>query len=345
MISPQQISQLSKQFEDRIPELLDFFEIEYITHPNRYSFACPIHGGDNKEACSIFIDGKPNWSCWTHSCQDKFKKTIFGFIRGVLSNKANREVNMYDTVSFCEKFLNCKLDDMPVIEENKNAKTQNRMLEIFDKKPVRQTQKIDRGLITSTLKIPSQYYVSRGYSPEVLKKFDIGDCVTTGKLMYNRAVAPVYDESYNYVGCTGRIIDDSIGSKWKNSSGFTKAQFLYGLNLAKDDIIRTGIVILVEGQGDVWKAHEAGFKNTVGIMGANLSDEQLILLECSGCLNVVILTDMDKAGREAAEQIVKKCGRRFNYHVPDIPEPYKDIGDFKNSNELKTFLEKICQRF
>jgi 5S rRNA maturation endonuclease (ribonuclease M5) len=42
-------------------------------------------------------------------------------------------------------------------------------------------------------------------------------------------------------------------------------------------------------------------------------------------LNVIILTDMDEAGRIAAKRIVEKCGRRFNYVIPELPT--KDVGE------------------
>jgi DNA primase len=71
--------------------------------------------------------------------------------------------------------------------------------------------------------------------------------------------------------------------------------------------------------------HEAGFKNTIGIFGSSVNDDQLILLEASGALNLVILTDSDEAGNKAFSQIMKKCGRRFNYHRPLISK--KDVGD------------------
>jgi DNA primase len=71
--------------------------------------------------------------------------------------------------------------------------------------------------------------------------------------------------------------------------------------------------------------HEAGFKNTVGIFGSSINDDQLILLESSGALDLIILTDSDEAGDKAFEQIIKKCGRRFNYLRPSIS--HKDVGD------------------
>ena len=50
-----------------------------------------------------------------------------------------------------------------------------------------------------------------------------------------------------------------------------------------------------------------------------------MLLESSGALSLVILTDSDGAGDKAFSQIVKKCGRRFNYSRPPISK--KDVGD------------------
>ena len=142
--------------------------------------------------------------------------------------------------------------------------------------------------------------------------------------MSGRVVVPVYDECYNYVGCVGRSVNENMKPKWLHSKGFKKS-VLYGLNIAKEEILRTNTAILVEGQGDVWKMHQAGYTNTVGIFGSSINEEQLILLESSGALNIVILTDSDEAGNKAYEQIVKKCGRRFNYLRPQIS--HKDVGD------------------
>jgi len=42
-------------------------------------------------------------------------------------------------------------------------------------------------------------------------------------------------------------------------------------------------------------------------------------------MNIIIMTDYDEAGEKAAKQIVKKCGRRFNYYRPTLDA--KDVGD------------------
>jgi DNA primase len=125
--------------------------------------------------------------------------------------------------------------------------------------------------------------------------------------------------------------------KWLHSKGFKK-EHLYGLNVARDSIIRERTVFLVEGQGDVWRMHEAGYSNSVGIFGAAISDEQLIILEEIGVMNVVILTDYDDAGNKAANQIIKKCGRRFNYLRPTLDA--KDVGDL-SIEQLQEQLKAI----
>ena len=81
----------------------------------------------------------------------------------------------------------------------------------------------------------------------------------------------------------------------------------------------------MEGQGDVWRMHEAGLINTVGMFGSSLSDAQARILETSGALNIVILSDNDEAGRKAKESITKKCERLFHIVCPEIST--KDVGE------------------
>ena len=323
-LTQNQILTICDKLSEHIPSLLEYFEIESIEYPNRHSFPCPIHGGDSPEGCSIFTDGDTatgNWRCWTNQCEQDYQSNIFGFVRGVLSYREGRDLPLNTVYDFCLDFL--KLDPSQ-IEVKTGAKKEVKLLEIFDRKIERQIPNISREQIQSTINIPAEYYIGRGYSEETLKTFDIGTCFAKNKPMSGRVVVPVYDEGYNYVGCVGRSIKEHLKPKWLHSRGFKK-NVLYGLNIAKDKILETNTAILVEGQGDTWRMHEAGYENTVGIFGSSINEDQLILLEQSGALNLVILTDSDEAGNKAYQQIVKKCGRRFNYFRPEISQ--KDVGD------------------
>ncbi len=322
MLTKQKISSICNRLFERVEPLLAHFGVEYVRFPNRLAFACPVHGGDNPEACCIFTDGtttKGNWACFTHSCEERYINNMFGFVRGCLSYRDGREYTMMETAEFCSKFLKTNLDDI------EDAPVRSfKSMDIFSRNIVRTDANISRNEIRSKIQIPSDYYIRRGYTKTVLDKFDVGECLTEGQPMSGRVVVPVYDEELNYVGCVGRSIKEHIKPKWLHSQGFRK-NILYGLNVAKESITKSGTVILVEGQGDVWRLHEAGLEVAVGIFGASINDDQLILLEKSGAMNVVILTDSDEAGQRAYEQIVKKCGRRFNYVRPTISQ--KDVGD------------------
>ena len=341
LLENQQISKISSQLLENLPLLLDTFEIEYIEYPNRIAFPCPVHGGDNPEGCTIFTDGntsKGNWNCWTHSCEDDFTTNLFGFVRGILSHRKGEKVNMFEAANFCLKFLKTDLGDLKtykISEANKDIK----LLEIFERNPPRENIGVSRSQILESIEIPSKYYVNRGYSQETLKTFDVGLCTKKNKPMSGRVVVPIYDEDYNYVGCIGRAISPNMQPKWLHSRGFRKSSYLYGLNIAKESIMNTHTAVLVEGQGDVWRLHEAGILNSVGIFGASLSEDQLILLEKSGALNLVILTDTDEAGQKAADQITKRGGRRFNYYRPEISK--KDVGEMTTQEIEEDIVNKL----
>ena len=325
-MSQQKISSLCDELVNMLPAVLENFDIEYVEYPNRLAFPCPVHGGDNPEACCIFTDGMThtgNWSCWTHHCEEEFTNNMFGFVRGCLSHNRNRSISMNETASFCLNFLDKGIDDLNEPSSNSHRNS-FKILDIFNKKVERNEPFISREEIRAKINIPSEYYIGRGYTSETLDLFDVGECLAKNQPMSGRVVVPVYDEGYNYVGCVGRSANEQFKPKWLHSKGFKKS-VLYGLNIAKDEILKTQTAILVEGQGDVWRMHEAGFINTVGIFGSSINEDQLILLEASGALNIVILTDEDDAGNKAFQQIVKKCGRRFNYLRPEIS--HKDVGD------------------
>jgi 5S rRNA maturation endonuclease (ribonuclease M5) len=301
-----------------------YFDIDYVEYPNRLAFPCPVHGGDNPEACCVFTDGmtqKGNWACWTHHCEEEFANNLFGFVRGCLSERRKKSVSMNEAAAFCSNFLDKKIEDLGTdVDHQKDTNIVN----VFNRKIERNDPIITREEVRSRIKIPADYYIGRGFSPETLNRFDVGACGEKNQPMSGRVVVPIYDEGYNYIGCVGRATNEQMKPKWLHSRGFKKS-ILYGLHLAKEEIRKTQAVILVEGQGDVWRMHEAGFQNTVGIFGSSINDDQLMLLESSGALNLVILTDSDEAGNKAFLQIVKKCGRRFNYSRPAISQ--KDVGD------------------
>ena len=150
--------------------------------------------------------------------------------------------------------------------------------------------------------------------------------------MYQRAVVPIYDNDHKYiVGCTGRSIHPRCEEckhyhppkencrhfpKWMHSKGFQKEKWLYNYWKAKNYMLDTGVAILVESPGNVWRLAEAGIYNAVAIFGTAFNNDQKHLLDESGALSIVCLMDNDEAGKKAAAKIEEVCGRLYRLYFP-----------------------------
>ncbi len=157
---------------DNIEKVLSALDLhEYTDNGKMITMACPIHGGDNPEGCSIFTDGntaKGNWNCWTNNCQEDFGRNLFGFVRGVLSNDRATTVSIQETVKFCLQFLGLSSDDLQFI---KDVETNNdiKLLDIFDRSPQRTESSIDRATVIENAEksnahiVAPQSMVSEGY--------------------------------------------------------------------------------------------------------------------------------------------------------------------------------------
>jgi 5S rRNA maturation endonuclease (ribonuclease M5) len=359
---------------DNIEVLLNGFGIEYKTNHKMITMSCPIHGGDNTSAINIYPQGdqyRGNWKCRTHNCEKEFKGSIIGFVRGVISHQkygwsepGDRTCSFKEALDYIMCFLNKDLKDIKISNVDKDKISFNSMVKHFKQTEKDDVPKITRKQIISSLKIPSEYYSQRGYCVETLEKYDIGLCDNPQKPMYNHAVVPIYDMDYKYmVGCSGRSIFNKCDlckcyhnpnndcpskenswkySKWKHSAGFKAQNHLYNFWFAKEHILKSSTAIIVESPGNVWRLEENNIHNSVAIFGSSLSDRQKILLDSSGAMNLVILTDNDDAGRKAAEQIKNKCQNTYRIFIPDISR--NDVGEMTSEEiekEIKQYIKRI----
>jgi DNA primase len=133
--------------------------------------------------------------------------------------------------------------------------------------------------------------------------------------------------------------------KYRNSS-FSKGHHLFGLDKARDTIIQENTAIIVEGQFDCIKAHSVGIKNVVALGSSNMSFEQFCLI-MRYCENLIILLDNDEAGIEGSKRILSSYGGRgTNIRNACVPENYKDLFDYLNSETIssKEFTKMIKNR-
>jgi 5S rRNA maturation endonuclease (ribonuclease M5) len=336
--------------------------------------ACPIHGGDNCSALNLYPEGdayRGNWKCRTHNCEKLFKGSVIGFIRGIISNQkygwrepGDEACSFKEAVDFALAFINKDISNIKVSKSEREKKIFTSVMNNIQKPIEASVSKITRPQIRKSLSIPAQYYLDRNYSAQILDRYDVGLCERDGKEMSGRIVVPVYDNNYEYmVGCSGRSIYEKCVSckgfhnphsdcptkdevwkfsKWKHNCDFKSQNHLYNFWFAKEHILKSNIAVIVESPGNVWRLEENGIHNSVAIFGSSLSDRQKIVLDSSGAMSLVILTDNDEAGKKAAEQIKNKCQNTYRIFIPEIST--NDIGEMNSEQiekEIKSFIQRI----
>lgn len=124
-----------------------------------------------------------------------------------------------------------------------------------------------------------------------------------GRLMF-----PICNESGQVVAFSGRLLDpDAKAAKYVNSPEtplFSKSRILFGLDKTKRAILDARTAIVCEGQIDLIRCYEHGFKNIVAPQGTAFTEHQGRLLK-RYCDEVILCFDADKAGQNAAERSVE----------------------------------------
>lgn len=118
----------------------------------------------------------------------------------------------------------------------------------------------------------------------------------------DRLIYPVRNKYGLNCGFAGRRLDAEQRAKWINSAEtelYHKSKILYGLDRAKQAIVKEQMSYLVEGYNDVIAFQENGLLNTVSGCGTALTKNQLLLLKRLSP-NIALVFDGDKAGRAAA---------------------------------------------
>jgi len=185
-----------------------------------------------------------------------------------------------------------------------------------------------------------EYLGGRGFGTDVAKRFELGYSPGRGALVsalkdegfteaelieanlalradkgavrdrfYERVMFPIRDVQGRCVGFGGRIIGTGE-PKYLNTQEtpvFHKSRNLYGIERARNDIVRERAAVVVEGYTDVIALHEAGVKNVVATLGTALTRDHMKLLG-RFAQEVVYLFDGDEAGLRAADRAAEFIG-------------------------------------
>ncbi len=114
-----------------------------------------------------------------------------------------------------------------------------------------------------------QNHFKADYTPSVMEK--AGLTVKTEKndtvdRFRHRIMIPIRDEAGSVIAFGARAIESNQSPKYLNSPDtllYNKSRILYGINVAKEQMIKDDYVVIMEGYFDVISAKEAGLKNAV----------------------------------------------------------------------------------
>lgn len=219
------------------------------------------------------------------------------------------------------------------------------------------------------------YLKGRGLSPEIVREFRLGyggngwdgllkhlrgkgfkddeieraAVVTRGeKGLYDRfrerVLFPIFDKDGNPVGFGGRVLDaEAKAAKYINtaeSTLFHKGSLLFGLNSAKDEVIRKKACMIVEGYMDALACYQHGIRNVVAPLGTALTENQLILLK-RYAEEVLFVFDGDGAGIKAANRALDVASKIDLRQTVAVLRGVKDPCDFLMSagpDEFRKYL-------
>jgi 5S rRNA maturation endonuclease (ribonuclease M5) len=324
--------------EDRLEDLLGELGCRFHSCSKvGFRGQCPVHGGDGYN----FLvreggDTLPiSWVCFSHHCEQEFKPSVLGLVRGALTFMEGKPVGMTQA----ERWLRQFLGRTPRPGEQGS--------------PIRPQPRVwptgpswSREQVRAQLQIPSPYFLARGYDPHILNFMDVGHSAKLGK-----SIVPLYDDDgQRCIGyyarselpkcvlcgnchAVGRACQEGE-PRWSVMPGFAKSCHLYNYHRARqwDDF-----TLLVEGPGDVWRVKESSYQ-AVALLGTELFDWQVIQLSHCG-RHILVVMDNDDAGREAEHRIVNQLNRvRVACAALRIPSQYKDLGEMPKS-EVRPWLE------
>tara|TARA_R110002020_G_scaffold50716_7_gene143277 strand:+ start:67134 stop:67880 length:747 start_codon:yes stop_codon:yes gene_type:complete len=158
---------------------------------------------------------------------------------------------------------------------------------------------------------------------------------------YFNLIIPIYSEYGSLVGISGRtLLSDAEReplriSKYKNSS-YKKAKILFGLNKARDSILKKQNVYVVEGYFDQIAMRKNHLDNCVAICGTAFSKSHFLKL-AKYTNKLTFLLDSDDAGRAAAENISSKFSNKgIRLRFLKLPAQYKDVDEYLSSGKTRS---------
>ena len=161
----------------------------------------------------------------------------------------------------------------------------------------------------------------------------------------NRLMFPIRDETGRVIAFGGRVMPGSADpAKYLNSPEtplFSKSRSVFGLDLAKQKIVESRTVAVVEGYTDVVMAHQYGASNVVSILGTAMTEGHVNVLRRFAD-RIVLLFDADAAGDKAVDRAVELfLTQPIEIAIATLPEGV-DPDEFLLQQGLEAFEQVLA---
>jgi DNA primase len=221
-----------------------------------------------------------------------------------------------------------------------------------------------------------EYLSGRGLGDEVLREFRVGyapsawdrvlvgaqrdgfgpsDLVAAGLAqrgregggLYDRfrgrIMFPLADARGRVLGFGARAMSEGRGPKYLNTSEndvYHKGRQLFGIHIARPHAAKSGRIVVVEGYTDVLAMHQAGFRDSVAIMGTALTAEQMAVLSQAAPV-VLLALDADRSGQEAMLRAARLAqDRGVELRAVEMPEG-TDPADILAAGGSEGFVKRL----
>lgn len=215
-------------------------------------------------------------------------------------------------------------------------------------------KKFELGYSPNTWDAFATYAENKGYSKEIIEASGLVSYKDDGKRFdkfRDRVIFPIYSFSGRPIGFGGRILRNDIkAAKYLNSPEneiYHKSNTLYGLFQSKHAILKNDQCFLVEGYTDVLSMHQAGIENVVASSGTALTKEQIRIIKRL-TQNIVIMYDGDPAGIKASFRGIDLIlEQELNVKILLFPEG-EDPDSFARKNsasEIASYIKENATDF
>ncbi|CAN5279294.1 DNA primase [soil metagenome] len=338
MITPQTIQQITNRI-DIIDVISEFIKLK--KRGANYLGLCPFHG--EKTPSFTVSPAKEIYKCF--GC-GRSGNTITFLME-------HEKFSYVEALRWLAARYNIEIEETQVTDEVKQLQQAAESLYILNtfaqKFFTAQLFETDEGA-----DIALSYLKERGFTDEVLQKFQVGYNPQTGNAFSKAAVQqqfnpellqksglsvsrngetfdnyrgriifPVHNNSGKVIGFGARVIGKTDKApKYINTPEnelYVKSKLLYGLYFARLAIDKNDECLLVEGYTDVIALAQAGVENVVASGGTSLTTDQLRLIK-KYTNNLTIIYDGDAAGVKAAMRgLDMALEESLNVHLVLIP--------------------------